>query len=442
MHKSLVSVVRYESPIKSVRKAVELSNGLENLPARAKVFIKPNIVFWTKATIFPKWGVITTSRVIEDMVLILKEYGVEDITIGEGTVMQDPKDRETPVHAFESLGYGILKKRYGVKAINIMERPFEKLDLGDGVVLNFNQDILHSDFVVDLPVMKSHNQTVVSLGIKNLKGMIDIPSRKKCHSADPKKDLHYMVARLADKMPPMFTLLDGIYTAERGPAFDGYMRRSNILVGSRDVLAADLVGAKILGYEPTQVPHLAHAAKNHKRPLDFSDIQVLGEPIEKIASLHEHSFAYTKNDTCELPVALAKMGLTGIYYRKYDLSMCTYCSNVNGLILTAIRAAWKGEPWDKVEILTGKMMKPTPGMKKTILLGKCMYQANKDNPDIQQMLAVKGCPPKIDDIIDVLQEAGIEVDPALFENIDKKPGFFMKRYKNRPEFEESFFQIT
>jgi len=39
------------------------------------------------------------------------------------------------------------------------------------------------------------------------------------------------------------------------------------------------------------------------------------------------------------------------------------------------------------------MMKPTPGKKKTILIGKCIYQANKDNPDIQEMIAVKGCPP-------------------------------------------------
>ncbi len=55
--------------------------------------------------------------------------------------------------------------------------------------LMFNADILHSDFVIDLPTMKAHNQTIVSLGIKNLKGMINIPSRKKCHNADPVKGL-------------------------------------------------------------------------------------------------------------------------------------------------------------------------------------------------------------------------------------------------------------
>ena len=69
MNKTLVSIVKYEKPLESVRKAVELCRGLDHLPANARVFIKPNIVFWTKATNFPKYGVITTSRVVEDMVM-------------------------------------------------------------------------------------------------------------------------------------------------------------------------------------------------------------------------------------------------------------------------------------------------------------------------------------------------------------------------------------
>ena len=179
MKKNIVAIVKYEKPLDSVRKAVELSHGLDQLPANSRVFIKPNIVFWTKATNFPKYGVITTSRVVEDMVVLLKERGINDISIGEGTVLRDPKDMEAQTHAFETLGYGELAKRFGVKYINIWERPFEKVDLGEGVELKFNSDILNSDFVVDLPVMKTHSMTVVSLGIKNLKGMIDIPSRKK-----------------------------------------------------------------------------------------------------------------------------------------------------------------------------------------------------------------------------------------------------------------------
>ena len=439
MNKNLVSIVKYEKPLESVRRAVELSHGLDHLPANARVFIKPNIVFWTKATKFPKYGVITTSRIVEDMVILLKERGIDDISIGEGTVLRDPKDMETQLHAFESLGYQKLQKRYGVQYINIWEQPFEKVDLGDGVEVKINTDILNSEFVVDLPVMKTHSMTTVSLGIKNLKGMIDIPSRKKCHNTHPEKDLHFWVSRLADKMPPIFTLLDGIYTAERGPNIDGRMHRSNLLVGSADILSADMVGAKILGYEPSAVPHLVHAAGKRKRPLDLSDIDLAGESIESVAKPHGYDFEYNEEKT--LPLPMDKMGIQGLSYYKYDLSLCTYCSGMTSTILAAIAKAWTGEPWDDVEILSGKVMTPNPGKKKTILFGKCMYQANKDHPDIQEMIAIKGCPPKPDKVSEALQKAGIDVDPAIFENIDTLPGIFMKRYEGKPEFDESFFQV-
>ena len=74
-------IVRYEMPLDSVRKAIELSRGLDHLPSKANVFIKPNIAYWTRAVAFPKWGVITTSRVIEDLVVLLKERGINDITL-------------------------------------------------------------------------------------------------------------------------------------------------------------------------------------------------------------------------------------------------------------------------------------------------------------------------------------------------------------------------
>jgi len=439
MEKPIVAIVRFEKPLESVRSAVDLSHGLDHLPSKANVFIKPNIVFWTRTTLFPKWGVVTTSRVVEDMVILLKERGIDEITIVEGTVTYDPKDRETAAHAFESLGYNVLKRRYGIKTLNIFERPFKRIDLGADVVLNFNEDILQSDFVVNLPVLKTHAQTVVSLGIKNLKGLIDVNSRRKCHSPHPEKNLHYMVARLANKLPPSFTLLDGIYTTERGPFFEGRLRRSNILIASSDIFSIDKVGAKVLGYDPSEVPHLVHAAQDFGRPIDLSDVEVVGEKIDSVVSRHEYAFPYTEDGN--LPKPLEKLGVKGLYYPKYDHTICTYCSGFTTVILMAIASAWRGEPWNEIEILTGKIMKPSPGKKKTILIGKCMVQANKDHADINEMIAVKGCPPDLKEAMKALHQAGIDVSPTFFENMDMAAGFFMKRYEGKPEFEESFFKI-
>jgi hypothetical protein len=71
VEKRIVAIVRFEKRLESVRRTVDLSHGFDYLPSKANVFIKPNIVFWTRTTPFPKWGVITTSRVIEDMVILL-----------------------------------------------------------------------------------------------------------------------------------------------------------------------------------------------------------------------------------------------------------------------------------------------------------------------------------------------------------------------------------
>ncbi|UCC18359.1 MAG: DUF362 domain-containing protein [Promethearchaeota archaeon] len=439
MNKSIVSIVKYENPLESVRKVIELTNGFEHLPSKARVFIKPNIVYWNRYCDIPKWGVITTSRVIEDVVILLKEHGINDIIIGEGIVSEDPKDTETANDAFEKLGYNLLKDQYGVKAFNIFERPFEKIELTEGLTAKMNSDMINSDFLVNIPVLKTHAQCVVSLGIKNLKGLINIASRKKFHSADPIRNLHFNVAQLANKTPPSLTIIDGIYTLERGPAIDGKAHRNNILVASKDIFAADVVGANLLDIDPSAVPHLVQASKDRNRPLDLSDIDIVGEKIEDLATPHEWDYIYSNNNT--LPLPYQKAGITGIKYHKYDETMCTYCSGLNGILLSGIKMAWKGEPFDDVEILTGKVMKPTPGMNKTILVGQCIYNENKDDPNINEVIAIKGCPPSIEDVQKALKQVGIKVPSYFFKNLDKAPLIFMGRYQNNPEFEESFYQI-
>ncbi len=440
MTNHLVAVGRYDTPLESVRNIVQMSKGDTLFKKGLRVCIKPNIVFWTRTVEFPKYGVITTSSIIRDMVHLLSEHGVDDISIVEGSVTLNPKDTsQQATHAYESLGYNTLAKKYGVKTVNVFDRPFESVDLGDGVVLNFNTDILNCDLVVDLPVMKTHSQTGVSLGIKNLKGTIDQKSRKACHSADPEKDLHFWVARLADKMPSIFTLIDGIYTSEYGPNVDGRMHRSNLLAASTDIFSADKVGAALLGHDPSEVPHLVHYARNHNRPINMSDVEIVGEPVEALARQHKAYFPYTEDQS--LPLAWKKKGYRGISYRKYDLSMCTYCSGVTGAIMAAIGAAWQGEPWDDVEVLSGKMMQPDPAKKHTILLGKCMSQAHKDNPDIQNIHPIKGCPPKKNQIVKAFHEAGIMIDANIIENTESLPGFLMKYYEGKPEFEPEHFKI-
>ena len=439
MSKSLVSIVKYEKPFESVKKVIKLAKGLENLPSNVKVFIKPNIVYWNRHCTIPKWGVLTTSRVMEDVVALLKEKGIDDITIGEGIVTEDPKDRETAPDAWERLGYNKLIEKYGIKVYNLFERPYEKIDLNTGFQVNFSSDALNSDFLIDIPTLKTHAQAMVSLGIKNLKGLINIASRKKFHSANLDKDLNFNVAQLANKIPPSLTIIDGIYSLERGPAIDGKSHKKDILVASTDILSADLVGSSLLGINPSEVPYLIQAAKDRNRPTDLSDIEVIGEKIEDLASHHEWDFKY--NDAGDLPLPFMNANIEGLKYHKYDTTMCTYCSGMNGLILTAIKMSYRGKPFDNIEVLTGKVMKPTPGNNKTILLGQCQYNLNKDHPEIKELIPIKGCPPSRESMQEALKQAGIRVPKTFFRGLDQAPGWLMQKYKGKPEFEESFFQV-
>ncbi|MGQ9671357.1 MAG: DUF362 domain-containing protein [Desulfosoma sp.] len=436
--KHRVGLIKYEKPYDSVVRAVEAAGGFGSVGPHTRVFVKPNVVCWTSETPFPKWGVITTTRVVEDVVRCLKEAGVQRLLLGEGLVNLNPKDTGLAERAFRALGYETLAKRYGVHLVDVFQRPFRKVPITDGVELAFNVDALDSDLIVNLPVLKTHAQTVVSLGIKNVKGLIDLASRKRCHSLDTHWNLHRMVAALPKALPPTFTLIDGIYSNERGPVFDGTAHRMNVLVASQNVLSADLLGAALLGYSAKEVPHLAWAAHDAGRSGDLSDVLIEGASLEALRRPHAYTFDY--NDQGTLPMGMAAMGIQGVRYRKYDDTLCTYCSFMNGLILTAVARAWHGTPWDDVEVLTGKAMSPTPGMKHTILLGRCMTRLHRNNGAIRHPIAVAGCPPKPAEVARAFHEAGIPVDLSFLESAALYPGRFMKKYAGRPEFDESFYQ--
>ncbi|MBF0119623.1 MAG: DUF362 domain-containing protein [Desulfobacterales bacterium] len=435
--KTKVSIVKYEKPNESVSKAIELSNALANFKSRDKVYIKPNIVFWSRQAPVPPWGVLTTTRVVEDVIRILKDAGASQIIIGEGIITTDPKDKETPLHAFETLGYNAIAKRYGAKIYNNFERPFKKVQIGDDIELSLSSDLLESDFVANIPVLKTHAQTKVSLSQKNLKGCLDMESRKKCHSDNLKFDLDFHVAKLAKVIKRSCAVIDGIYTLERGPAYTGTAKRSNLIIASSDMIAADIVGAGTLGFNPADVPHIKIACELEGIIPSFSSVEICGESLESVAVPHQWDFPYKGN----LPSYMAKIGVQGLSFPKYDHSLCSYCSALIGVVQVAIGNAWKGKAFDNVEILTGKMHTPTEGMNHTVLFGKCQVALNKNNPIIKDAIVVPGCPPKIDKLISGLKQSGIELDPSLFENIEMAPAFFMAKYKGKPEFSQEFYRI-
>ena len=118
---------------------------------------------------------------------------------------------------------------------------------------------------------------------------------------------------------------------------------------------------------------------------------------------------------------LADMGVEGLALSNVDLSLCTYCAGLYSNLVISLLMSWQGKPWDDVEVLAGKIQQPTPGKKKTILFGKCIYDAQKDNPNIQEMIPIKGCPATLESIRKAFAQAGIELSPLL-ENLPARIG--------------------
>ena len=81
MELTKVSLVKFADQRANIRRAIEMCDGFKELTPEKKVLLKPNLVMWDEALPYPKFGVITTAVVVEEMVKLLKEHGLSLIHI-------------------------------------------------------------------------------------------------------------------------------------------------------------------------------------------------------------------------------------------------------------------------------------------------------------------------------------------------------------------------
>lgn len=430
-----VAVVKYKERLESLKKAVELVGGLRGFSGDSKVVIKPNLVFWPEGTDFAKFGVLTTARLIEEMVILLKEHGVQRISLVEGPV------GDTFWRAVSGMAFDLLADRYGVDLVNVFEGSFAKVTAGN-VTFSVSRTVLEADHLINMPVMKTHAETMVSLGIKNLKGVLSLASRQRCHSADPSADLTYHLVRLTDLIKPSLTIIDGIYTLERGPFHRGDAHRTDIVIASRDLISADKVGSAVLGIPPQTVPYIARAAENRGSPPDLSDINILGDsPLAATSRTHQWETAWST--TGDMPMELDSLGVKGITWRRTDNTLCSHCSTFLSSYIGAGIALAKNrdKPFDDIEVLSGKIRDPEGGHKHTLLVGQCQVRKNGRHPLINHSVSIGGCPPSETDFYNACEQLGIVLPDNFQEQARKGPRRSLLKYAGKPGFEEDFFRI-
>jgi len=433
MELTKVSLVKFADQRANIRRAIEMCDGFKELTPEKKVLLKPNLVMWDEALPYPKFGVITTAVVVEEMVKLLKEHGCSDITIAEATT-EDKDINSGTMAAYRGMGYPYLEKKYGVKLCDLNRGPYEKIEF-DGFSLSIAAPVLEADFIINLPVLKTHNSTKVTLGFKNLKGCLARRSKVFCHH--PEIPLDRFIQRIGEKLAPALTLIDGIYALDRGPAVNGTAHRADLLIASRDMFAADVTGTMLLGMRPDEIGHLAEHARRHDLPLDGSNVEIKGEKLSDHVMPLRWDWGWLEDNSG--PTAFGRMGISGIYYPKYDDTICSGCSFLNNMILILLLGAYTGEPFGNIEFLTGKVARSKGGFAKTFLFGNCIIRANRDNPLINEAVPIKGCPPRTEDIVRILNEHGINAD---FDDYVQYRASLAARYEGQPQFQEQHFTIT
>jgi uncharacterized protein (DUF362 family) len=426
--KPVVSIVQHAGTYNSLKQALELCDGLKEFKQSDRILIKPNMVAWDFDLPFPPYGVVTTSAVMFALVQILHEHGYTNLAIGEASLGVSGSMAKK---IFQHLGYEKLTEQFGVEVIDFNEDKFEAVDVG-GFNLSIARKALEADKIINVPVLKTHNQCKVSLGIKNLKGCLNRKSKIQCHGKD--EELDHMFPRVAEKLPVALTVIDGIFALAKGPGATGKAFRKDILVASRDMFACDVVGAALMGYSAAGVEHLRFYAERNGRSLELSEIEVRGEPVEKHVAFLEHDWEWTKDNTG--PLGFKKRGIEGLAVRKYDNSLCTACSKLYNPMLVLLMSAYKGEPFPGVEVLTGKRQDASPGFAKTVLFGKCACLQNKDNPNINHAIKIKGCPPDLNEFIKLLDEEGIHCDYNQYVQYRR---YIFNRYKLEDGFDMGLF---
>ena len=128
-----------------------------------------------------------------------------------------------------------------------------KKDCG-AMELSICRPILETDFLINVPVLKGHCQTRITCALKNLKGVIPNPEKRRFHSLG----LHKPIAHLAAAVKQDFIVVDHICGDLDFEDGGNPVVRNGIFAG-RDPVLMDSLVCRMLHYHIDDVPYIAMA---------------------------------------------------------------------------------------------------------------------------------------------------------------------------------------
>lgn len=266
---SRVSVVKGSRARAPVHKALNLIDYKDALKGWDRVLIKVNFI--TTKT----WdtGATTDPLVVEAIFQRLQDLPLEVI------VVESDATTTNATKAFHATGMAKMCERNGIKWINLRhEKDRVALPIPNGAALKkiVVPRIVAESGIVSAAKMKTHIDTGVTLGMKNLFGLLPDKFKGKYHI----KDMHKVVADINTVIKPHLTVVDGFVAMEgRGPVRGTPVQMETIVAGS-DVVAVDATTSRLMGINPHEIDHIMMA---HERGLgEIDSVEILGDGIEAV----------------------------------------------------------------------------------------------------------------------------------------------------------------
>ena len=212
----------------------------------SKIVIKPNFVIAGR----PEDGATTHTEITTAVIEYLQENGFEDITIAEGSWVGSRTE-----DAFRLLDYYGLARRYGVSLVDTKKDRFRKVE-SHGIAMEICETALNADFIINLPVLKGHCQTLMTHAMKNLKGFLSDRSKRDFH----RFGLMRPIAAINDVIKPGLIISDslcGDLDFEEG----GNPVQMDRMMAATDAVLFDAYAASLLGFSVSDIGYLEVAAE-------------------------------------------------------------------------------------------------------------------------------------------------------------------------------------
>ncbi len=227
--------------------AATLEARRELLPVsrEATIFLKPNL----NSNMNALTGNTTDLRLLAAAIKYLKAAGYKNIFIGDGTSSGFYRYK---INVITRLKVDNLAKRYGVKTIDLNYAPFEEANLSNGKRVRVAQITRKADFFINLPKIKTHFETLMSVCLKNLIGcVVGLAEKQKIHYS-----LFRNIIHLNEAIHPDLHIVDALVAMEgTGPTTGTPIRMDTILLGSNPYLL-DLLAARLAGIDYLEIPTL------------------------------------------------------------------------------------------------------------------------------------------------------------------------------------------